>query len=542
MFKIKSISKYFYSFFNSLINNLKYSYFKTNYYNKKISRKVPARYVYKPSPHIINSLISLKKKKIKIENLSLNSIWDVNSKNFSEFETLHNFLWINTLDIKTSKIATHNIIENWIENNNIFNQQTWKLDILSKRIISWLSNTNLTLEVSNLSYKSKFNLSIVKQANHLFKNINKEKNHEKQLIGCAALILIGLIFKEYEKSKSTGFEILKKIIKVNFDYDGFPKSRNPQEINESLKYFIIIREWLKESQNQIPEFLDEIIYSLGSAFAFINNSLNHIPLFNGSSSLNNEEFKNYLNNLGYIFKNETNECGGYYIIKNKKISFIIDIGNSVQKKFSDKYQAGCLSFEITSGNEKLICNSGFYFKDDSKLKTLLSKSTAAHSTLYIDDCSSCSIDGTSIKNGLKVISKKVNVNKEFEEIIARHNGYQSKYGYFHERKIKFLKKSKIFLGTDSLIGNKNMTNVNFGIRFHVMPETKMVKTQNSNTVLLSTNNGEGWKFSCSEYKIIIENGIYLGNKNKIIGNQNIYIPGITEKKDLSINWILEKIS
>ena len=84
MFKIKSISKYFYSFFNSLINNLKYSYFKTNYYNKKISRKIPTRYIYKPSPHIINSLITLKKKKIKIENLSLNSIWDVNSKNFSE--------------------------------------------------------------------------------------------------------------------------------------------------------------------------------------------------------------------------------------------------------------------------------------------------------------------------------------------------------------------------------------------------------------------------------------------------------------------------
>ena len=121
--------------------------------------------------------------------------------------------------------------------------------------------------------------------------------------------------------------------KINFDYDGFPKSRNRQEINENLKYFIIIREWLKESQNQIPEFLDEIIYSLGSTFAFINDSLNHLPLFNGSSSLNNEEFKNYLNNLGYIFKNEANECGGYYIIKNKKISFIIDIGNSVQKNF-----------------------------------------------------------------------------------------------------------------------------------------------------------------------------------------------------------------
>ena len=81
MFKIKSISKYFYTFFNLLINNLRFKYFKTNYYNQKISKRIPFRYVYRPSPHIINSLISLKKKKLKIENLSLNSIWDVKSKN-----------------------------------------------------------------------------------------------------------------------------------------------------------------------------------------------------------------------------------------------------------------------------------------------------------------------------------------------------------------------------------------------------------------------------------------------------------------------------
>ena len=31
------------------------------------------------------------------------------------------------------------------KNNQNFNKQTWKLDILSKRIIAWISNLNLTL-------------------------------------------------------------------------------------------------------------------------------------------------------------------------------------------------------------------------------------------------------------------------------------------------------------------------------------------------------------------------------------------------------------
>ena len=49
-----------------------------------------------------------------------------------------------SLDIKTSKASTQNIIENWIDNNNNFKEQTWRLNILSKRIISWISNSNLT--------------------------------------------------------------------------------------------------------------------------------------------------------------------------------------------------------------------------------------------------------------------------------------------------------------------------------------------------------------------------------------------------------------
>jgi uncharacterized heparinase superfamily protein len=181
----------------------------------------------------------------------------------------------------------------------------------------------------------------------------------------------------------------------------------------------------------------------------------------------------------------------------------MDIGNSTEKKFSRKYQAGCLSFEIISGDNKLICNTGFYYKKNNRLTTLC-KSTAAHSTLYIDNHSSCTLDKSNVKKGLEIISKKINIEKDFDRVIASHNGYQKKYGYLHEREIKFFKKKQLFIGKDSLIAGRKATKVNFGIRFHVHPETKVVKTQNSTTVLLSMPNGDGWKFTCSDYKLIIE--------------------------------------
>ena len=70
----------------------------------------------------------------------------------------------------------------------------------------------------------------------------------------------------------------------------------------------------------------------------------------------------------------------------------------------------------------------------------------------------------------------------------------------------------------------------------------MVKTQNSQTILLSLKNGEGWKFNCKDKEVLIEKGIYLGNKNKIIENESIYIAGMTNGEDQTIEWYFEKIS
>jgi len=42
--------------------------------------------------------------------------------------------------------------------------------------------------------------------------------------------------------------------------------------------------------------------------------------------------------------------------------------------------------------------------------------------------------------------------------------------------------------------------------------------------------------------VLIEKGIYLGNRNKIIENENIFISGMTNGEDQIIKWSFEKIS
>ena len=165
---------------------------------------------------------------------------------------------------------------------------------------------------------------IKKQTNHLINEINKSRSIENKLIGCASIILVGLCYKNEKNYLSFGLDILKKISKLSLDNSGFPKSRNIKQLIFYLKYFILIREWFKESQISIPEYIDENIYYLGQGYNFSWQNTNHDLLFNGNNISNNKEFDNYLKRLGYKFKNENFDFGGYFILKNKKITLIMD--------------------------------------------------------------------------------------------------------------------------------------------------------------------------------------------------------------------------
>ena len=395
-------------FFLSIFNQFRRFYLNSNFYDKKISKINNEDLIYKPSPHLLSSLIKYHKKKFKIENFNLDEIWSNNNLNNKEYKNLNSFYWFFSLDLKSSKQNIQAVITSWINNNEKYNYKSWEFDLTAKRIISWLSCHNLTYEESDNNYKNNFNNIIKKQTNHLINVIEKSEWIDDKMIGCAAIILTGLSYKDKENYLNSGLNLLKKIIKFSFDKDGFPKSRNIRQLNFYLKYFVLIREWLKESQNEIPEYIDENIYHLGQAYAFIWQNHKKDILFNGNHETNNFELDQYLSRLGYNFKSQNNEYGGYTILNSKKISLIMDVGPSPDKKFSSNYQAGALSFEIVSNGKKLICNSGYFQNFNHQLNDL-SKTSAVHSTLTLDDRSSCKFEKknkfpSNIEQGLKIIN------------------------------------------------------------------------------------------------------------------------------------------
>jgi len=114
------------------------------------------------------------------------------------------------------------------------------------------------------------------------------------------------------------------------------------------------------------------------------------------------------------------------------------------------------------------------------------------------------------------------------------------YGVTHERGIEFFPEEFKFIGTDKILNKKLNLNIKFDIRFHLEPNIKLMKTQDSKAILIQLEE-EGWKFTCDNFEINIDNGLYFSNKNSYTQNQNIFISGVTNSKNENIVWQLIKI-
>ena len=88
---LKNSFSYLNQFFFFLSNKTRKFYLNSNIYNKKISKIVEGNLEYKPSPSLLDCLIKYKKKKNKIEDFILDSIWENKKINNEDYKKLHSF-------------------------------------------------------------------------------------------------------------------------------------------------------------------------------------------------------------------------------------------------------------------------------------------------------------------------------------------------------------------------------------------------------------------------------------------------------------------
>ena len=258
MFGLKGAYFYLIALQITILKFFKKIYFASNYYNKSLQSKVPVQVYFNPNPFLLSIISPYKKKLFKVEEIDPNNFWLKEEEN-AQLNERHNFLWLNLINRKTDGKNIKKIIYLWMLRNANFKKKNWNSKTLSSRITSWILNIDIIINNGTFDFKRNFFNSIISQCNHLKKNIRFEKDPLVKVQILTALILSGLAFKEYEENFNIAINELDKFVNSYFDEDGFPLSRNPNDLVFLTRYFLLCNESIKDAQKYIPEFLEKII-------------------------------------------------------------------------------------------------------------------------------------------------------------------------------------------------------------------------------------------------------------------------------------------
>ena len=543
MFDLKSVYFYLIACQITFIKFFKKIYFSSKNYNKSLESKTPKQIYYNPNPFLLSIITPSNNQTFKINDIDPNIFGLENKKN--DADQMHNFFWLNLLDRKADQKKLKKIIYIWMIRNSKYKQKIWETSTLSARVISWILNVDIILNNSTFDFKKNFLDCIISQTNHLKKNIKFEKNLSKKIEILTAIILTGLVFKEYEENYNLGIKEIESLVKNFFDKDGFPLSRNPNDLIFFSKYLIFCKEIIKDSQKYIPEFLEDIVEKNIFCINFIKTPNNCLPLFNGATPNKFTQIEAYLKNSKTVIKNKN--LGGLFKIKHKNHLIFIDIDKPPRKKFSQSYQSGPLSFEYFLDGIKIITNSGFG-NHITKRAGLLSRLTACQSTLTINDTSITKFEkneminkvfGNSIKNSFKSFGFSSKNENTLIGCSASNNGYEKKFGCIHKREIYVDKEHDYLRGTDHIFKAKDGYPVRYAFRFHINPNLNVVRTMSGNSALIQISKNKSLLFSVNDENLDVEKSIFLGEK-KIIDSACITISGNLVNRNRIFNWEIKK--
>ena len=546
MLYLRSIFFYFLAIKIFLRKIYKNFYFSTKIYQNSLQTKRPQKFKFFPKTFHYSLFTNYKNFSFKITEIDPENFWKL-GKSETEIKRLNEFLWLNLLSRKSDAAIIRRIIINWIKRNEKINRVTWGATMTSRRVLSWIFNAEIMLNSTNKEFQNLLMDSIIKQVNHLKLNYEFEIRAEKKVEILSAILVSGLVFSEYSENFEFSLKELKKIQEFFFDKDGFPLSRNPNDLIVFCKYFVLIRECTKDAQKYIPDFLNEIIDKNLSCLKKITTPDNKIPLFNGAIDIKLEDFYNYLENLNINITYIKNSVGKIEMLKNKKDLITFDAGGPPIKDLSNHYQSGPLSFEYYSDKEKVITNCGFGQNISSKAM-LVSRLTSAQSTLCLNDTSIVKFErskilnsafGNSIKTSFKIFNNNNEENDTMLSLCATHNAYEKKFGYFHKRSIEINKINGDVIGFDILECKKSNDNIKYSIRFHLYPGVDASLTLSGKSVLLKLKKNKSILFLCDDGKISLEKSIFFGG-NKLLNNLCINVAGNLNKESKTIKWVFKK--
>ncbi len=464
---------------------------------------------------------------------SINVLWEPQGYNDKWLSSMHGFDMLRDLKSIGGDRARHHaryLISDWLEQYSKWHPLAWRHDIMSRRIVHWLSCYSTFCASADESFSIPVLESLKKQSKYLTKNV---KGYDL-LYSAKALIYAGIALG-HQSWCNQSLVLMKKEISSDILIDGGHKTRSPEKHLVFLQNLLDIRSALNTANIELPDTLQHTIKKMTPVLRCLRQNDGGLSIFHGGGESKGSLCDMVLGQSG-ISGRPAKALGamGYDRLTQGRTTIVMDTGSVTNEQ---KY-TGLLAFEFSSGKDRIVVNCGAWAGHPSWQEALYS--TAAHSTITVEKTNA-------INKGRQAPAiESIKVQKSREEqkginiIEASHDGYLQRFGTTHRRSLILKNNGATLQGSDVL---STLQNTNFAVRFHLHPSISTSTINNGSKILLRTQSGQGWEFFCDNYQAILEESVYVSDKHCDAPrrSQQITINGTTNENETEITWLFKRI-
>jgi uncharacterized heparinase superfamily protein len=436
------------------------------------------------------------------------------------------FGWLRHLRAAESAIARANaraLVDEWIALNSSQDPIAWRADVVARRVISWLSQAPLVLDDAEVQFYRRFLRSLTRQVRHLRHTVSEARDGVPRLQAAIALTYAALCMARQQRyirpaTKRLADELARQILP-----DGGHISRNPGALIELLVDLLPLRTAFTARNVAPPPALLNAIDRMMPMLRFFRHGDGNFALFNGMGPTPTDLITTILaydDARGAPLENAPHS--GYQRLESAGTLVLLDAGAPPPMAVSQEAHAGCLSFELSAKQNRIVVNCGLPATSREGWRQV-ARATAAHSTVTFNDTSSCRfIESGQIRRmlyGTPMLAGPRNVTVTHGEpengilLRASHDGYLDIFDVIHQRALLLSPDGRRLDGEDVFTPAKGESipagRDQFAVRFHLHPTVKANRLADGHGAMLMMPNKEGWIFNAYEDRVDIEESVYL---------------------------------
>src|SRR6476620_8221457 len=314
------------------------------------------------------------------------SIFDLEPPSEDWEVALLGFGWLRHLraaDTALTRANARSLVDDWISNPGRKRPLERRADVLARRVVSLLSQAPLVLGDTDSKFYRKYLRGLTREIRYLRYTMLDVVDGVPRLQVLIALCYASLCLANQARHIRAATRRLSDELQRQILPDGGHISRNPGALVELLSDMLPLRQTFAARNIAPPPALLNAIDRMMPMLRFFRHGDGSFALFNGMSNAPSDLLATLLaydDTHGVPMSNMPH--AGYQRLESGGTLVLMDAGRGPPMPVSQEANAGCLSFELSAKQSRIVVNCGLPSTSREGWRQV-ARATAAHSTVTL---------------------------------------------------------------------------------------------------------------------------------------------------------------